>query len=1145
MIKALLTSVVIVLTSATIHAQTSGKLENLNLYHKDLIIPGNDSAGPFILPDSLIIVGSEKVWLDGRLLEPNTFTLNYIDGDIRFAFPVPHTSLIRIVYDRLPYPIRKRHFHRRMIVRASDSLSLFNVPAPGTFDAGPESETFGADLQKSGSIVRGITIGSNRDLKLDSGLRLQVNGKVASNIEVVASLTDQSTPIQPEGNTQTLQEIDKVFVQIKAPGIHATLGDYQLELSETEFSRYSRKLQGAMVETKLDNYDLVASGAVSRGKYFSASFTGLEGYQGPYQLKGDRGQVDILILAGTERVYVDGEPMTRGETNDYTIDYSSAQITFSRRRLITADSRITVDFQYSDEKFRRNLYSARFRSRLWEDKLKLGLTFLHEADDENNPLDFALSDEYRQVLARAGDNPDSAAVSGAKYVGPGQGRYQLQDEGYFVFVGPDSGDYNVSFSDVGQGNGAYNYRGSGVYEYAGSGQGRYAPILMLPTATRHHLFGINGAFAPLAMVQLSGELAVSRLDLNTYSSRNDEDNNGLAYNGRLAIDPRQLHIWGRSMGEVLLDMKIHRVNDRFADIDRTHIVEYNRRWDLPPESRRGELVREMKGQYRLKSGLTFAAEYGTIEKGNDFSSRRWQASSQIQAAKWPTLNYRIENIRKQQDLDRRTGSWLRQSGVLEHTLWKFRPNFNYQSEIKKENWSDTLNTGFKFEDIMAGIGFNPLARLALRARIGKRMDYDYLGNDAFNQRSSASTQQYGWELKNLGTFTGSMEFTHRVRSFSDPSQENKRTDLAELKMQYSPFKKAFSTDWYYQISNTAVAKKDRIFIKVSDGDGNYRFDEQLNEYVNVPYGDYVMRILTSDEFVPVVELKTDARLRFTPQRLLPKNFRNAENQKRDARWWFYSVLNTVSSETHVRIEEKSNEKDVWQIYRLNLEKYQNEQTTIFGNVSLRQDLFLFENNNKLSLRLRFLEEREKNNQFLEGGQDRYSRERSSRLITRFSEQTSSEINLINKQVKRMFKIAGRQDRDIQSNQATLDFSYRPRQPLELAFKSKFAREQDVSKSPSTDVVFYALEPRASYAFRGKGRLSANLEWAQVQATPANRIFPYELANGNRPGTSLRWGLQLDYRVSKNVQARMSYIGRKEADRGHAIHTGNAEMRAFF
>lgn len=1132
--------IILLLFSSSLFSQTKGKLVNIRLFEKDLLILGEDRKGPYFLPDSLIIKNSEKIFLDEKPISSSKYKFNYIDGEIRFLESVAKDVKIRISYKRSPWPVQKEYFHYPLLRRVfgAPTTSESTTARPPT--TGPAQDDFGAQLTKSGSLTRGVTVGNNRGLKVNSALNLNVSGKVSENVEVVAALTDQTTPIQPEGTTQNLQEIDKVFIQIKAPNLSATMGDYELELLEGQFASYSRKLQGAMGKADYDNLQVTVSGAVSRGKYHSLQFMGQEGNQGPYQLKGDRGQIDIIVLAGTERVYIDGEQMVRGESNDYIIDYAAAQLTFTRRRLVTSDSRIVVDFQYSDERFRRNLYTAQAKGNLWKDRIKLGATLLREADDKDNPLDFTLSEERLETLENAGDDPQKSVTNGASFVGDGNGRYVLDEGGYYVYVGPDSGNYLVSFSDVGDNLGDYRYKGQGIYEYVGKNSARYNPVILLPTAKSHNVLDFEMEVKPVSSFNFRGEIALSNYDENSYSRLDDEDNDGIAQNWTLTFKKDTLNLLGKRMGKLELSGKKTTIDDRFNDIDRTNEIEYNRRWDLPDGADRGESTNELYGRYEPVPGLSVGGEFGQIKKGNYFSSDRWQLQSGLQREKLPKYNYRIERIKKDSKLDQRQGDWLRQKGNASYQIWKILPFTNYEAEIKKENWSDSLSTGFRFNSYTMGMETKGRSRLTASASLSHRKDDDYLSEDLFQEKSTAITQNYKLKLNQVRSFSGSMEFTHRERKFADISIGNKRTDLAEAKMQFTPWKRAISADLNYQISNTATAKKERLYIKVSEGDGNWRFEEDLNEYVNDPLGDHILRIITTDEFLPVVELKTSSRLRLEPRRMWGRFGSKQPNVPKWKRW-----LTALSSESYVAIDERTQEDDVWSIYLLDFSKYRNANTTIFGNMQFRQDLYLFENSRDFSLRLRHRSRDEKNNQFLKGGQDRLENENSARVTARISSKFSSQSEFKSKRTSRLFVESNRQDRDIFADEIKTDLSFRPKSQLELALECRFSLEEDRFYDEPTQVKAYALAPRVNYSLRSKGRLRGELEWSFVEANPKDRIIPYEMANGRSLGNSLRWDVRFDYRISQTIQATFSYTGRNEPERDRTIHTGRASVTAAF
>jgi len=1110
-----------------------------SLANRRLVIAASFDSATIALPDSFIIANSDTLRLGETVLQRgHDYQINYRSSQLRLHKPASDSLVLTYRILPVSLPRQLAIFKLAKPAKSDSTLAISNVVTA----ARPDNlrDNLGANLSKSGSLTRGVSLGSEQGLKVDSGLRLQLSGKLSDKTEVVAALTDQSTPIQPEGNTQTLNEIDKVFIQLKSERFNATLGDFQIEYGGSEFSRYNRKLQGAKIavgntENFPSNFQLQLSAAVSRGKFTTNQFNGVEGKQGPYQLQGDRGQIDILILAGTERVWIDGQLMTRGENNDYVIEYSNGQITFTRKRLITSDSRLTIDFQFSDERFRRNLYSAQGVVTGFNEKLKWQTTLLREGDDQNNPLEFTLNSAERELLAAAGDGLVSR--DGSRFVDAKNGNY-IQRDSIWVYVGPDSGDYEVRFSDLGEGRGDYAYRGFGNFVYIGKNQGRYAPVILLTPAARQEVLDSRLEISPWRGVSFINEFAISQLDQNLYSNRDDGDNAGRALLSTLRLEPQN-----SKFGRFSLQARFRKKDSRYRDIDRADVVEFNRRWNLANDAiNTAEEMLESSATYSPMTGWNLRGGYGKLNRGS--SSGRWEAGLDFKRVKLPELHYQIENLTRENATAINSDSkWLRQRGAAGYSFWKFKPQLGYESEKRHEIFADTAS-GFRFNSYTAGIEAQVLSKMKLVTTFNQRNDETRIQND-FIPKSTAYTQNYALTLERWKALAADIAFTHRERRFADPKQPDVRADLADVRVRFAPYQRAINTDWQYQITNTQTAQQQRVFIKVRQGEGNYRYDADLNEYIPDLFGDFVLRIQPTESFVPVVELRARSNIRINFASLLRSPEKSPETPPAPARKNWRDYLKAVTMETFIRLEEKTGDPRVWQIYRLNLSRFQNPQFTQFGAQSLRQDINLWENNRTRSLRYRLTALRELNNQYFGEGLSRRQQLRHElRATLVLSPRVSSQTELILNREDRTFDaVSRRQNRLVLNRTGAVELSYRPRPMWEVAAAAGVAFDEDRA-APAVEVRAYSLKPRSTYSFRGKGRLNGEIEWAQVTASPGNRILPFELANGNRPGRTLRWNFALEYRVSANINLSASYLGRNEPQR-QTLHLGKVEMRAFF
>ena len=82
-----------------------------------------------------------------------------------------------------------------------------------------------SNIFSSGNLYRQIQVSQMGGSSFVGGLQMQINGKISDEVSISGILTDQDFPIQPEGSTRELDELDNVLIKISHRKFNLDAGD--------------------------------------------------------------------------------------------------------------------------------------------------------------------------------------------------------------------------------------------------------------------------------------------------------------------------------------------------------------------------------------------------------------------------------------------------------------------------------------------------------------------------------------------------------------------------------------------------------------------------------------------------------------------------------------------------------------------------------------------------------------------------------------------------------------------------------------------------------------------------------------------------------------------------------------------------------
>lgn len=1162
MIKQWLFIIAFCLISFSGFAQFNGK------YQTALIAINKDS----IWIDSCTIVKSSVVAYIGNqiLIEGIDFSINYQTGYF-YPLRIKKGSEVSVSYQKINLNLSEPLFKKPrnlQLPKLNGNKDIYEnyISSGYSFDLYKND-----DLKLNGSLSRGLGFGNNQNIVLNSNLNLQMAGKINHDINVLAAISDDNNPIQPEGNTQQLQDFDKVFVQVYKDKYLLTVGDFEMHKPQNSyFMSYYKKSRGLQASSSfvLPNKNILsvtADGALSRGKFVRNVINGIEGNQGPYRLSGSNGELYIIVISGTEAVYLDGQKLSRGEQNDYVIDYNTGEITFMPSKPITQYSRIVVEFQFSDKNYARTLFHTQVEYQT--KKSQWSINFYTEQDDKNQPFLQNLNDSAKQILSSIGNRLDEAVISSESQTAFDNKKilYVKKDtliySNIYVYAaekGNDSLFYEVRFSFVGQGKGNYkqlavNANGR-VYVWVepigGIPQGDYEPIVLLVTPKKKQMLTIGNNVAIGKSTTMFVEAAASNNNLNTFSDNTNSF--GVAFKTKILNSiPLSLEKDSNAKWLLLSALGYEYNDDKFRGIERYRSVEFDRTWN--------RLLINSSATKDTGYNENILSWRSTIQKGNSFNLF-YEVSWYNRLASLNGLQQQTGlRVNKSKNILYANAEWTNtsvlqtNSNVSNYKAGYSRIIHNIVSGITIEDEkslfrknSDSLLSGsYAFQQL--GWFLHNMDTSQLKYKL----EYTYRSDllpviDKMSASTVAQSVNIGVELieRNSNRLTANITYREfEIKNTGLTSANPEQTMLSRIMYDYSFLKRVIVANTYYQIGSGQELRRDYQFVEVLPGQGQYIWKDfnanskpELNEFMLASVTDkylanYIKIFLPTNSFIGTHSNQFNQTLNINPAAVW-------HNRK-----GIVKHIAKFSNLTAVKFDRKTLRLSLVELFNPFANNF-NDTALITYNSLLRNTFFFNRSNPTFGMDWNF--QQQNSRVFLTNGFETRNRVENTFNIRWNINSSWSIINSIgsgNREYLSDFFSASNYNYVFYEVKPKLSYQVSTQIRLTANYGHFEGTNQELLGGETAVIKEQGVEIR--YSLMKQGVLNAKYSNYLISYNgDAQNPLGYDMLQGLMSGENAVWSISLQQRIGTNLQLNVSYDG-KSSEGQKVIHLGRMEARYLF
>jgi len=1099
---------------------------------------------------------------DSYLIDPSTFRLNGVQDSLySLSFDAETGQLTIYGWNNFEDSVELcyRTINIKSIKLAHrtleeyDSTALFkDYGKPQGLNSRREQLFETGEVNTAGTLSRGFTVGTNQDMFVNSSLNLTLDGKLTEDLFIQASITDNTIPYQPEGNTAQLQDFDNVYMRLYNDKFSITGGDIVLKNGPSRFLKYYKNVQGALVARDTDNSSTRIGASQAKGKFVTVTIEPIEGTLGPYKIRGPDGIQFVIILANSERIYLDGKLLKRGFDLDYTIDYNLGQITFTPRVIITKFSRINMDYEYADNNYSRSVITASHFQDIG--KVSFFVNAYSEKDNKNQS-NSDLSIEDKILLSEVGDNLDYAIRSGADSVefDPSRILYKMifRDslEIFIHSTNPDSAYWDVKFSRTEPNSGHYvqkiTTQNGRVFEWVepinGVPQGDFVPYTTIPAPSKKQMVTFGGNYSLSQNERLFTEISVSNYDKNQYSEKDNADNPGNAINFKFESNNRRI---GHSSYTFHGFSEIEYLNKYFTPIDRFRRVEFDRDWSsLPAETDNSfsDLLITTGIGIRKNSFNLLNYQFARRQKG--YLVDGFQNSLKINQEAGP-VRFLSDMFISTNSQPKHNSNWRKMNTDLSVGILGFRSGYTFRLEenVTEQSDSITYSANYFMEHI-----------LYLRSLETEKSYFDV----SYSVRDDKTPYQ-GVMVESNQAQTANLIYNNRINKY-----QNLQMILTFRKLQNRGEEEDYGSgqnltsrlDWSglffqnllknnltYSVTSGRDLKKEYVFIEVPTGQGSYTWIDQnedgiqdLNEFFlanNIDEKNFAKIFIPTNEFIDAFENTFNYRL----------NIRFPTNWRKDG--GFKSLLSKLSNST------------IWtSVSRITDESVGSRLFAFIKNVdredilSMRENIrttwFFNRGNPAYGINAGFNQHRVLN--LLTGGfEDRVNKEFNFTGRVNIGGPYSIKFYVIRSKEFSESDYLNERNFIIDAKTLRPSFSWQPKPNFRLNMVYGIRRRGNVLDPERGErAIINEVSGELKLSRISKSNIQGSITLSNVDYKgEVNTPAGYAVLSGLRPGFNVNWSLNWQQNLIGGLQMSLNYIGRK-SENGRVIHFGSASVNALF